>query len=65
MSSNEEAVYTNWCSGEPNNYYTPENCAIKSMDPDLYFGWLDFPCGENSLNANSRALHALCEVLSI
>jgi len=59
----DEADYTNWWPGQPNNYDETEDCVVKSLQSyesatiDA-IGWDDYPCDEETIHEFS--IYALC-----
>jgi len=58
--SGQEADYTNWAEGQPDDAHAPaEDCIFKSKDAE-HLGWSDSDCGRVSVWGDP--IHALCEI---
>ncbi|MGH0157381.1 UNVERIFIED_CONTAM: hypothetical protein FKN15_033283, partial [Acipenser sinensis] len=47
-SNSDDVIYSNWNTGEPNNVFGVENCAIMSLRNSLFLSrgkWVDVVCG--------------------
>ena len=60
-STGKSVVFTDWHSGEPNNYGSGENCAHTHprTHPHAAFAWNDCKCSDQKQNGWTRT--ALCE----
>ena len=55
-----EAAYTNWHSGQPDNYNDVQDCVVKDFVPGLG-QWYDDGCDKRNHGENKEGVHALCQ----